>query len=203
MEDMFTHEQSYHIKLGLGTIISPCKCVCDWGTPDIYSFSLFRFLFFLCFSQYSCFYLPLAFSLFSICLCFFLFFLYLNLYLLFRLLLNLSVISKWRKSYKNNKTPSVLKYCIAIVFMPSTTCKCLCIKCGLKWNWTILLLWLLLFAVILTSAVDHCCESSTFCSLICNKYLWNLTSFIVFIVFKYAIARLRTLTWTVCWCHHS
>lgn len=86
---------------------------------------------------------------------------------------------------KQNKTPSVLKYCIAIVFMPSTTCKCLCIKCGLKWNWTILLL----FAVILTSAVDHCCESSKFCLLICNKYLWNLTSFVVFIVFIYATAR--------------
>lgn len=41
-------------------------------------------------------------------------FLYFNLYLLFRLLLNLSVISKRKKI--NKKTPSVLKYCIAIVF---------------------------------------------------------------------------------------
>lgn len=40
-------------------------------------------------------------------------FLYLNLYLLFRLLLNLCDI-KMRK--KTKKTPSVLKYCIAIVF---------------------------------------------------------------------------------------
>lgn len=58
-----------------------------------------------------CSYLPLAFSqLLFFCLVF----LYLNLYLLFRLLLNLSVISKQKKM--NKKTPSVLKYCIAIVF---------------------------------------------------------------------------------------
>lgn len=60
-----------------------------------------------------CSYLPLAFSLFFSVFVFVLF-LYLNLYLLFRLLLNLLWYQNERKLTK--KTPSVLKYCIAIVF---------------------------------------------------------------------------------------
>lgn len=74
-------------------------------------------------------YLPLAFSLFYFD--FVVFFLYWNLYLLFRLLLNLSVISKRKKIDKKNT--KCLKNIVSPSFlMPSTTCKCLCIKCGLK-----------------------------------------------------------------------
>lgn len=90
-----------------------------------------------------CSYLPLAFSLFIFCfVCFY--FLYLNLYLLFRLLLNLSVISKWKKMNKKKNTKCLKNIVSPSFLMPSTTCKCLCIKCGLKWNWTILLLLILL-----------------------------------------------------------
>lgn len=98
---------------GGGSIISVnvCRWLGDaWHSP---TFEVSISPVFL--SNSLCSYLPIGiFTVF--CGDFFVILLYLNLYLLFWSLLNLSVIWKWEKKQKQKKTPSVLKYCIAIVF---------------------------------------------------------------------------------------